>query len=217
MTKQLHLKNESKNELLQLLDAYCKAINVNMICSITDAKGTIIYANERFCEISKFSEEELIGQNHRIVNSGHHSKLFFENLWQTITKGKVWQGEVKCKAKDGSYFWLDSTILPIFDESGNIIQYFSLRIPINEKKKMEEEREERTKKLEEMLFMISHNLRTPITQILGLADLFYNSNLSLEEINEIIRYINTSVLSLDTFSRELTTFISEMKLKHQKN
>src|SRR5690606_1627211 len=104
------IKGKTKQELIQLLDAYQQLINSNIICSITNVNGEIIYANDAFCRISKYSRKELLGQNHRIVNSGHHTKGFFKELWETISSGKAWYGEIKSKAKDGTYFWQNSAI-----------------------------------------------------------------------------------------------------------
>lgn len=200
-------------KLSQLLAAYQQAIDFNIICSITDTEGNIIYVNNRFCEVSKFSREELLGQNHRIVNSGFHSEAFFKDLWKTITRGRIWRGEVKSKAKDGSYFWLDSTIIPILDDRGNITQYFSLRVPIDDKKELEHQNEMRIKILEEMLFQISHKVRQPIVEILGVAGLLGSSSLSRKELSEIIGLMEISARLLDHCTAELTEFMTKEKKK----
>lgn len=211
MKNKFDLSGLSKKALLQLLGTYQQAIDLNIICSITDLEGNIIYVNRKFCEVSKFSEKELLGQNHRIVNSDFHSKGFFENMWYTIGKGDVWQGEVKSKAKDGTYFWLHSVIIPILDDHKNIIQFFSLRFPIDEKKNAEDERVEFIKALEEMLFMTSHNVRKPISSFLGLMQLINCGNpLSEEALKLILEYAKSPALELDTFTHELTTFIYDV-------
>jgi len=205
----------SKNELLRLLRVYQQAIDLHIICSVTDTKGNIVYVNKKFCEISQYSEEELLGQNHRIVKSGHHSKRFFSKLWDTIARGKTWQGEVKSMAKDGSFFWQHSVILPVKDEKGNIMQYFSLRFPIDEKIKAEEERRQHTKSLEEMLFMISHKVRQPVTNILGLSNLGMHHNNSPEESKNLLRLLHESAQALDSFTNELTAFIYKIEQKDE--
>src|ERR1700761_1731090 len=93
---------KSENVVLNSLEAYQKAVDIAAIVSIADTNGNIIYANDLFCEVSKFTRKELIGANHRIINSGFHPNVFFKDLWNTITSGKVWHGEIKNKAKDGT-------------------------------------------------------------------------------------------------------------------
>lgn len=201
--------NHDQIELSQLLAAYQQAIDFNIICSITDTQGIIVYVNNRFCEVSQFFKQELLGQNHRIINSGYHSKEFFRNMWETIAKGEIWCGEVRSKAKDGSFFWLDSTIIPIFDSNGKIKQYFSLRIPIDDKKKLEKYNEMRIKALRKMLFQVSHKVRQPVTQILGIADVLESSILSQEELSEIIEGMKNAALLLDRFTKELNKFMTK--------
>lgn len=209
------IARQSKKDFLRLLHVYQQAIDLNVICSITDSEGVIIYVNRKFCEISKYSKKELIGQNHRILKSGFHTKDFYKNMWHTIKNGDIWQGEVKNKAKDGSFFWLDNTIFPVFDKRKNIVQYFSMRLVICLRKKVEEERIEHIKSLEKMIFMTSHQVRQPIANLLGLANLLEDSTSSKDEITKIVSCIKESVGILDTFTKELTTFIHEVN-KSQK-
>jgi PAS domain S-box-containing protein len=205
------ITEQSKKDLLRLLRVYQQAVDLNIICSITDIEGIIIYVNRKFCEVSQFSKEELIGQNHNVVNSGFHPREFFENMWNNIKSGNVWEGEVKSKAKDGSFFWLHSIVIPVFDSSGNILQFFSMRFPIDEKKKAEDEKREHILSLEKMLFMTSHQVRQPIANIMGIANQLEGFTNSSDEMIKMVGYIKQSVLSLDTFTRELTTFIYEEK------
>jgi PAS domain S-box-containing protein len=127
------------NKTLKKLEDIEFALNESSIVAITDKKGMIHYVNKKFCEISKYEEEELIGQDHKIVNAGYHSKAFFKQMWQTIGSGKVWKSEVKNKAKDGSFYWVDTTIVPFLDRYGKPYQYVSIRNDITRKKEMEEE------------------------------------------------------------------------------
>lgn len=129
------------NELSSLLQAYQSAVNEAAIVSVTDISGKIIYVNDKFVEISKYSKEELLHQTHRIVNSGYHAADFFKTMWQTISAGKPWRGEIKNKAKDGSFYWVDTVISPVCDKKGKIFQYLSIRNLISVQKEHEEELE----------------------------------------------------------------------------
>lgn len=139
-----------------------KAVDASIIIGITDVKGEILYVNDKFCEISKYSRSELIGENHRIVNSGHHDKLFFREMWKTIAQGNIWEGEVKNRAKDGQYYWVKTTIIPIKDESGKPEMYISLRTDITEGKLIQEKLVTALKNdaQEEIKFMAFHDILT---------------------------------------------------------
>ncbi|WP_114749247.1 PAS domain-containing sensor histidine kinase [Pleomorphovibrio marinus] len=191
-----------KNSLKELSD-YKYALDESAIVAITDQKGFIKHVNDNFCKISKYSRSELIGQDHRIINSGFHPKSFIRDLWVTISHGKVWKGELRNQAKDGTFYWVDTTIVPFLNEARKPYQYLAIRSDITERKQAEEALrisknkavenakalENKNKQLVDFCNIVSHNLRAPLVNISMLVDYLESSEDEVErqEIQDKIK------------------------------
>ena len=197
-----------KKEILKTVEDLKYALDQTSIIATTDHKGIITYVNDKFSEISKYSEKELIGQDHRILNSGYHSKDFIKNLWETIANGKVWSGEIKNKAKDGSFYWVDTTIVPFLNEKGKPFQYIAIRTDITERKKIDalkkdkEIAEKSAEAKDVFLAHMSHEIRTPLNAIIGFTSLLKEKSLDLESS----KYVDVVSIA----SKNLMTLINDI-------
>ena len=134
----ISLKNRQINNINSQMKKYIKIVDENVLTSSTDLDGNITYASEAFCEISGYTKDELIGQNHRIIRHSDMKESTYKELWETITSGKTWKGEIKNKKKNGDYYWVKASISPMFDNKGEIISYTAIREDITDKKIIEE-------------------------------------------------------------------------------
>ncbi|MDP4191977.1 MAG: ATP-binding protein [Bacteroidota bacterium] len=193
----IELKNSLSDTAFELTSIKY-ALDEAAIVAITDIKGTITYVNKKFCEISKYSSDELIGQNHRIINSGYHPIEFFQQMYRTIGKGNVWRGQIRNKAKDGTLYWVDTTIVPLKDRAGKPTKYLAIRFDISEQKKTEEilnqtltKLENSNKELEQFAYIASHDLREPLRMVTSYAQLIarrYREKLD-DEAEVFIKYL----------------------------
>ena len=174
------------------------ALDKSAIVAITDQAGIIIHVNEKFCQISKYSKEELLGKNHRIINSGYHSKEFFVELWETISRGNIWEGEIKNIAKDGSYYWVNTTIVPFLDEKGKPFQYIAIRYEITRRKTAEgqlrvyaDKLEQSNRELQDFASIAAHDLQEPLRKIQAFGDRLKNE-LSVEGLDYLERMLSSA-------------------------
>ncbi|BAZ50568.1 two-component sensor histidine kinase [Nostoc sp. NIES-4103] len=184
--KELVLQN-----YIQELEAFKFALNAHSLVAITDKKGTITYANDLFCQVSKYSREELLGQDHRVINSGYHSPEFFEKLWRTISQGKIWKGEIKNKAKDGSFYWVDTLIAPLLGFDGKPHQYVAIRTDITQRKLSEMALLERSR-----LSLLSAEVSLALSQSGTLPEILQHCT------NSMSQYLSVAFVCIWTFERQ---------------
>lgn len=188
LKKEIAARQQAEAQLKQSLSEVTElktALDEHAIVAITDPQGQITYVNDKFCAISKYAREELLGQDHRIINSDYHSKEFIRDLWATIGRGRIWKGEIKNKAKDGTYYWVDTTIVPFLNEQGKPRQYVAIRADITERKQTEERLKASLKEVSDFKAALDEHAIVAITDPRGR-----------------ITYVNDKFCAISKYSRE---------------
>ncbi|WP_297592607.1 ATP-binding protein [Nitrosopumilus sp.] len=221
-------------------------VSDHLIAAVTDAEGNIVYANQKFCEISKYSEEELIGQNHRILKSDEHPPEFYTKLWNSISNGEVWNGEIKNRAKDGSFYWVKTTIMPIIDSNDKITNYVALRTDITKEKEIQEKllkmeqqlitqneqllseiknktedlvKSERLATIGTMASRIAHDLKNPLTIIHTYSEMLTPEILSKLDSKGKEKWIRmqSSILDMNRIIEDVLDFAKSTEIKKSPN
>jgi PAS domain S-box-containing protein len=188
------------------------ALDQSTIVAITDQRGVINYVNDEFCRISKYSRSELLGQDHRIINSGFHPKDFIRELWTTIASGQVWKGELRNRAKDGSIYWVATTIVPYLDAEGKPYQYVAVRHDITARKQAEARLLEQAAELQratqlsfvgELAAGLAHEIKNPLAGIQGAVDILIRRRDKNDPEREALEGMRHEVSRIDNTVRAL--------------
>lgn len=197
------------------------ALDKSAIVAITDRAGKIIHVNDKFCQISGYPREEVLGQNHRIINSGHHTRDFFVEMWKKISSGSVWEGEIRNRAKNGSFYWVNTTIVPFLDLKGEPYEYVAIRYEITQRKVAEEQLklyadrlEASNRELQDFASVAAHDLQEPLRKIQAFSDrlktkfreaLPEDAKDYLDRVQASANRMQVLIDALLTFSRVTTT------------
>ena len=193
---------QEKNRVLAELKQQKYVLDHHASVTITDVEGHITYANDKFCEFSGYTREEVTGKDHQLVNSGLHPKGFFKHMYEVIGRGEVWHSEVCNRAKNGELYWVDMTVAAFMDENGNPREYIGVRTNITQRKHAEEAAHVANRAKSEFLANMSHEIRTPMNGVVGMIDIMQETELAPEQ-RRMLDTIHKSSLSLLTILNDI--------------
>lgn len=184
------------------------ALDQSAIVAITNVRGDITYVNNTFCAISGYTRDELMGQNHRVLNSGLHSLAFFKEMYRTVGTGKVWRGDLRNRAKDGSFYWVDTTIVPFLSEDGRPYQYVSIRYDITERKRSEEKLRDQASlaQLGKLAAVVAHEVRNPLAAIRGALQVIGGRLAPASQEHAVVLEVITRVDGLNEILQDMLQF-----------
>jgi two-component system CheB/CheR fusion protein len=193
------------------------ALDQSAIVATTDTTGRITYVNDKFCEISQYSRTELLGQDHRMINSAFHPKEFIRGLWVTIANGRIWRGEIRNRAKDGSFYWVDTTIVPFLDDRGKPFKYMAIRYEITERKRTEELLREQAAlaRLGQMAAVVAHEVKNPIAGIRGALQVIASRMMGDPGDRIIVNEIMARLDGLNGVVQDLLVFARPRELRSE--
>ena len=208
------LDDRQPDHVQQLAD-FKRALDHAAIVATTDVSGRITYVNDKFVEISGYAREELIGQDHRIVNSAYHAKEFIRNLWVTIANGHVWHGELRNRAKDGHFYWVDTTIVPFLDSRGRPYQYIAIRADITARKAAEERLAQQAAlaRVGQMAAVVAHEVRNPLAGIKGAIQILMSRRAPDDGELPVMRDIIARIDALSELINDLMVFARPRPLR----
>lgn len=207
----------NQGDLIQQLQNHKYAVDQSSIVAATDLNGVITYVNEKFCEVSGYTQEELIGADHSIVNSQYHPPSFFRDMWNTIQLGKIWQGDIRNRSKLGKYYWVSTTIVPCRGKDGKIFEYLSIRHEITDLKMAQELILEQQSRLAvaskfaalgEMAANLTHEINNPLAAILGRCEMLMHQ-LQQNQLNQ--NFLLNGIEAIEFTSRRIEKIIRSMK------
>ena len=187
-------------------------MNAHSLVSMADKQGNIVYVNDKFLTISGYSETELIGKKHSLLNSNNQPKSYWHEMHKTVLSGAIWHDEVRNQAKDGRYYWVDTTIVPNFDKDKKVVGFTSIRTDITQQKEnianlaiAKEQAEVASESKADFLANMSHEIRTPMNGVIGMTNLLLGSKLNLEQ-NKLTNTLKSSAIGLLSIINDILDF-----------